>query len=160
MIVSWNTTNVCNMYCSHCYRDAGVKAAEELSTAEAKTLIEQISAANFKIMIFSGGEPFMRQDIFDLLQYATDCKLIPVMGTNGTLITRDVAKKLKTIGVRGVGISLDLAKLSKRDLKKKVAKENDYKTLKDAIDKSKYKPDIMTIQYQILCFFLLNRLFF
>ena len=47
MIVSWNTTNACNMYCDHCYRDAGCKAEEELSTAEAKTLLEQIARANF-----------------------------------------------------------------------------------------------------------------
>ena len=59
MIVSWNTTNACNMYCAHCYRDAGCKAEEELSTAEAKTLLEQIARAGFKIMIFSGGEPLL-----------------------------------------------------------------------------------------------------
>ena len=50
MIVSWNVTNACNMYCDHCYREAGCKAEEELSTAEAKTLLEQIARANFKII--------------------------------------------------------------------------------------------------------------
>ena len=57
MIISWNTTNACNMFCDHCYRDAGCKADEELNTQEAKTLLEQIAKAGFKIMIFSGGEP-------------------------------------------------------------------------------------------------------
>ena len=86
MIVSWNTTNACNMYCAHCYRDAGCKAAEELSTLEAKELLNQIARAGFKIMIFSGGEPLMRPDILELVQHAASLKLIPVFGTNGTLI--------------------------------------------------------------------------
>lgn len=107
MIVSWNTTNACNMYCDHCYRDAGCKAEEELSTAEAKTLLEQIARADFKIMIFSGGEPLMRPDIVELVEYASSLGLRPVFGTNGTLITLDMAKKLKAAGAMGMGISLD-----------------------------------------------------
>ncbi len=107
MIVSWNTTNACNMFCDHCYRDAGCKADEELSTAEAKTLLEQIARANFKIMIFSGGEPLMRPDIVELAAYAAQLGMIPVFGTNGTLITPELAKELKLVGVRGMGISLD-----------------------------------------------------
>ncbi len=107
MIVSWNTTNACNMFCDHCYRDAGCKADEELSTAEAKTLLEQIAKAHFKIMIFSGGEPLMRPDIVELAAYAAQLGMIPVFGTNGTLITPELAKELKSVGVRGMGISLD-----------------------------------------------------
>ncbi|KJS88658.1 MAG: Fe-S oxidoreductase [Peptococcaceae bacterium BICA1-8] len=107
MIISWNTTNQCNMYCKHCYRDAGLKASEELSTEEGKNLITEIKKAGFKIMIFSGGEPLMRPDIFELVDHASKLGLRPVFGTNGTLITRDVAKKLKNLGVMGMGISLD-----------------------------------------------------
>lgn len=107
MIVSWNTTNACNMYCDHCYRDAGCKAEEELSTAEAKTLLEQIARAGFKIMIFSGGEPLMRPDIVELVAYASGLGLRPVFGTNGTLITLEMAQKLKAAGAMGMGISLD-----------------------------------------------------
>ena len=107
MIVSWNTTNACNMYCDHCYRDAGCKAEEELSTAEAKTLLEQIARAGFKIMIFSGGEPLMRPDIVELVAYAASLGLRPVFGTNGTLITLEMAQKLKDAGAMGMGISLD-----------------------------------------------------
>ena len=107
MIVSWNTTNACNMYCDHCYRDAGCKAEEELSTAEAKTLLEQIARAGFKIMIFSGGEPLMRPDIVELVAYAASLGLRPVLGTNGTLITLEMAQKLKAAGAMGMGISLD-----------------------------------------------------
>ena len=95
------------MYCDHCYREAGCKAEEELSTQEAKTLLEQIAKARFKIMIFSGGEPLMRPDIVELVAYATKLGLRPVFGTNGTLITLEMAKKLKAAGAMGMGISLD-----------------------------------------------------
>ncbi len=115
MIVSWNTTNACNMYCDHCYRDAGVKANEELSTAEAKTLLEQIAKAGFKIMIFSGGEPLLRPDIVDLVAYAKSLGLRPVFGTNGTLLTLDLARRLKEAGAMGMGISLDSLDKAKHD---------------------------------------------
>ena len=95
------------MYCDHCYREAGCKAEEELSTQEAKTLLEQIARARFKIMIFSGGEPLMRPDIVELVAYATKLGLRPVFGTNGTLITLEMAEKLKAAGAMGMGISLD-----------------------------------------------------
>lgn len=107
MIISWNTTNNCNMYCDHCYRDAGAKVDEELNTAEAKTLLDQIAKAGFKIMIFSGGEPLMRTDIVELVAHATSRGLRSVFGTNGTLLTVELAEKLKTAGAMGMGISLD-----------------------------------------------------
>lgn len=107
MIVSWNTTNACNMYCDHCYRDAGCKAEEELNTIEAKTMLGQIAKAGFKIMIFSGGEPLMRADIVELVAYARSLGLRPVFGTNGTLLTAQLARKLKDAGAMGMGISLD-----------------------------------------------------
>ena len=107
MIVSWNTTNACNMYCAHCYRDAGCKAEDELNTAEAKKLLDEIAKAGFKIMIFSGGEPLMRPDILELVAHATSLGLRSVFGTNGTLITLEMAQKLKAAGAMGMGISLD-----------------------------------------------------
>lgn len=107
MIISWNTTNACNMYCDHCYRDAGCKATDELNTVEAKTLLDQIAKAGFKIMIFSGGEPLMRPDIVELVAHAKSLGLRSVFGTNGTLITLDMARKLKAAGAMGMGISLD-----------------------------------------------------
>ena len=114
-IISWNTTNACNMYCAHCYRDAGCKAEEELNTEEAKKLLREIAKAGFKIMIFSGGEPLTRPDIFELVKYAADLHLIPVFGTNGTLITPEVAGKLKAEGAKGMGISLDSLDKAKHD---------------------------------------------
>ena len=115
MIVSWNTTNACNMYCAHCYRDAGCRAEEELSTEEAKRLLGQIARAGFKIMIFSGGEPLMRPDILELVRHAAGLGLIPVFGTNGTLITLQMARDLKEAGAKGMGISLDSLDKEKHD---------------------------------------------
>lgn len=115
MIVSWNTTNKCNMRCEHCYRDSGTEDKAELTTEEAKALLEEIYKAGFKIMIFSGGEPLMREDIFELIQYASKLGLRPVLGSNGSLITLEVAAKLKEVGLKAVGISLDSLDGSKHD---------------------------------------------
>lgn len=115
MIVSWNTTNQCNMFCDHCYRDAGAKVSDELSTEEGKALLDEIKKAGFKIMIFSGGEPLLRPDIFDLAEHAVRLGLRTVFGTNGTLITSDTARRLKETGVMGMGISLDSLDSSKHD---------------------------------------------
>ncbi len=115
MIVSWNSTNQCNMFCDHCYRDAGAKADSELSTMEAKKMLDEIAQAGFKIMIFSGGEPLMRNDIVELVAHASSLGLRPVFGTNGSLITKDLAKQLKDAGAMGIGISLDSMDPEKHD---------------------------------------------
>ncbi|MCM8800865.1 MAG: putative heme d1 biosynthesis radical SAM protein NirJ2 [Candidatus Omnitrophica bacterium] len=107
MIVSWNVTKACNLNCKHCYRDAGKKDPSELNTKEAKELIKEISKSKFKIVVFSGGEPLLREDIYELISFSSKCGLRPVLGTNGTLINKDVAKRLKKAGLGCAGISLD-----------------------------------------------------
>lgn len=121
MIVSWNTTNACNLKCPHCYRDAGKAAPDELTTSEAKTMLEQIREVGEEnkrgpnIMIFSGGEPLLREDIFELVAYAAGLGLRPVFGTNGILLTPDVVEKLKGSGAAAMGISLDSTSPEKHD---------------------------------------------
>lgn len=115
MIISWNTTNKCNMHCKHCYRNSGIKAERELNTLEGKKLIDEVKKAGFKIMIFSGGEPLIREDIYELIEYASNSGLRPVIGSNGTLITEEIAKKLKDSGAMGIGISLDSLNSKKHD---------------------------------------------
>lgn len=107
MILSWNTTKVCNLKCEHCYRDAGDRDPQELNTKEGKTLLEEISKAGFKIIILSGGEPLMRPDIFELIAHAKSVGLRPVLGSNGTLFTADIVRRLKEAGIARAGISLD-----------------------------------------------------
>jgi len=115
MIISWNTTNQCNMYCQHCYRDAGTKDQEELTTDQAKKLIAEAAQAGFKIFIFSGGESLLRPDLVPLIAYAKEKGLRPVLGTNGTLIDLPTAKSLKKAGLMAAGISLDSEDAQKHD---------------------------------------------
>jgi len=107
MIISWNTTKACNLKCAHCYRDAGEKDANELTTQEGKDLLGEIASAGFKIVILSGGEPLLRKDIFELISYTKSLGLRAVLGSNGTLLTREIAGKLKQAGLSRAGISLD-----------------------------------------------------
>lgn len=125
MLVSWNTTNQCNMFCDHCYRDAGAKYDDELTTTEAKKLIDEIKKAGFRIMIFSGGESLMRPDIYELGSYATRQGLRAVLGTNGTLITPEAARNLKQAGFMAAGVSLDSLVPQKN---------NDFRKLDNAYD--------------------------
>jgi putative heme d1 biosynthesis radical SAM protein NirJ2 len=108
MIISWNTTRQCNQLCRHCYRAAGAEPdPDELSTDEGKQLLDEIAKAGFRIMVLSGGEPLMRADIYELIRHGDAAGLRVVLGTNGTLITPQVARDLKAAGCARVGISLD-----------------------------------------------------
>ncbi len=115
MIISWNTTWECHLKCKHCYRDAGVKRENELSTEEGKKLLGEIARAGFKLLILSGGEPLLREDIFELTSWARDLGLRPVFGTTGTTITPALARRLKESGAACMGISLDSAEAALHD---------------------------------------------
>ena len=107
-IISWNITRQCNLTCRHCYRDAaGEVDPRELNTEEGLGLIDEIAQAGFRILVLSGGEPLLRQDVYQLIAHANSRGLRVVLGTNGTLIDREVARKLKEAGASRVGISLD-----------------------------------------------------
>ncbi len=107
-IVVWNITRSCNLKCVHCYNDSGVqKANDELATEEAKIVLDDLAKFGVPSVLFSGGEPLMRPDLFELIQYATDLGLRAVISTNGTLITPEAAQKINKTGVSYVGISLD-----------------------------------------------------
>lgn len=109
------TTNTCNLACAHCYQDAQEATDAELSTAEAQKMIGEIARAGFKTMIFSGGEPLMRKDIFELIECASSFGLRPVLGSNGTLITPSIAYKLKHAGACSIGISIDSLNTKRHD---------------------------------------------
>jgi putative heme d1 biosynthesis radical SAM protein NirJ2 len=107
VIISWNITRACNLACRHCYRDAGPRDLGELTTLEGKQLLADIARARFKIVVLSGGEPLVREDIFDLISEVGSLGMRPVLGTNGMLITPQAARKLKAAGLQRAGISLD-----------------------------------------------------
>ncbi len=107
-IVVWNSTRRCNLKCVHCYIDAkATKDAGELTTEQAKTLIDDLAVFGAPVFLFSGGEPFMREDLFALGKYAKQKGLRTVISTNGTLITQSIAEQIKDAGFSYVGISLD-----------------------------------------------------
>jgi pseudo-rSAM protein/SPASM domain protein len=107
-VVVWNLTKQCNLYCSHCYAAADTETAPgELSTAEGKRLLEDLADYGVPVVLFSGGEPLVRDDLFELIRYADDQGIRPVLSTNGTLITQEKAERLRDAGLRYTGISVD-----------------------------------------------------
>jgi radical SAM protein with 4Fe4S-binding SPASM domain len=107
-IVVWNITRACNLKCVHCYNDSGTgKACNEVSTSQAKTILDDLAQFNVPSVLFSGGEPLTRTDLFELIEHARQQGMRAVISTNGTLITADMAKEIKQKGVSYVGISLD-----------------------------------------------------
>lgn len=107
-IVVWNCTRRCNLKCVHCYSQSCNENYEgELTNAEAREMIRDLAAFKAPVLLFSGGEPFLRQDMLELGAYASELGIRPVISTNGTLITKPVAEKVKECGFAYVGISLD-----------------------------------------------------
>ena len=115
-IISWNITLRCPLKCAHCYVDAGEREADGvLSTEEAFGVIDQICETGKPIVVLSGGEPLLREDIFAIAHYGTEQGLRMVMGTSGYLLDQVMAKKCKEAGIRAVAISLDSADPSVHD---------------------------------------------
>lgn len=109
-IVVWSLTRTCNLKCVHCYTDSdSIKYPDELSTEQCKAVLDDLADFGVPAVLFSGGEPLVRKDLFELARYARDRKLHVVLSTNGTLIDRDTAQKLKDLEFAYVGISLDSA---------------------------------------------------
>jgi 12,18-didecarboxysiroheme deacetylase len=107
-VVVWNVTARCNLACEHCYAFSGTPSnTPELSTEQALALIDDLAAFGSPVILFSGGEPLMREDLADLARHAVSRKMRAVISTNGTMITDAVASKLKAVGLSYVGISLD-----------------------------------------------------
>ena len=107
-VVVWNMTRRCNLKCVHCYAQAvDPDGKDEISTEQGKAIISDLAAYGAPVMLFSGGEPLVRQDLPELASYATEKGMRAVISTNGTLITKEKARELKAINLSYVGISLD-----------------------------------------------------
>ncbi|MEI7591033.1 MAG: radical SAM protein, partial [Deltaproteobacteria bacterium] len=97
----------------HCHATGGDNVSDELSTDEGKRLIDQIAQMDeFRTLVFSGGEPLVRKDIFTLLRHSQRAGLANIIATNGLLIDEEMAFKLKDHGVVCNAISLDAAESS------------------------------------------------
>src|ERR1700690_879723 len=107
-LIFWDLTKVCNLLCVHCRATATeLSAPSDLSTQAARDIIDEIAAVSNPILVLSGGEPLFRSDIFQLARYATDKGLRVALATNGTLVSKQVARKIVESGVKRVAISLD-----------------------------------------------------
>ncbi len=107
-VVVWNCTRACNLSCRHCYASATCgPEAGELSTDEAKAFLGSLAGFGVPVLLLSGGEPLMRKDLFELLEYTSSIGLRTVISTNGTLIGPERAERIRELGVSYVGISLD-----------------------------------------------------
>lgn len=108
-VVFWNLTDRCNLSCAHCYNRSGpgCQTEGELTTAEALGLIDDLAEMGIPLILFSGGEPLMREDIRELAQHAAKKGIKMALSTNGTLITTEIARRIKESGIEYAGISLD-----------------------------------------------------
>ena len=117
-VIAWNLTRRCNLECAHCYISAGPSenAAAELETAECLAIVDQLLAVNpAPLLILSGGEPLLRQDLGEIAGYASAKGATVVVGTNGTLLTDERIAALTDAGVRGVAVSVDSLRPSYHD---------------------------------------------
>jgi len=104
----WEMTAACNLRCIHCHASGGKPAPDELTTREAKQLLDSLAAVReFRMMAFTGGEPLVREDLFELLAYAQALGFTNTMATNATLIDDEVARRLRRYGLVIAAVSLD-----------------------------------------------------
>jgi radical SAM protein with 4Fe4S-binding SPASM domain len=112
----WEVTAACNLRCIHCHAVSGLPDPDELTTDEGKKLIDEIaSVSDFRTLIYTGGEPLVRPDIFELLKHSQKAGLANIIATNGTLIDEEMAFKLRDHGVVCNAISLDAADAALHD---------------------------------------------
>jgi len=115
-LIFWEVTKGCNLRCIHCRATATeLMSPSDLPTAKALDIIGQIADFSNPILVLSGGEPLFRHDIFRLAEYATSRGLRAALATNGTMVTKDIAEKIKSSGIKRVSISLDGADATTHD---------------------------------------------
>jgi sulfatase maturation enzyme AslB (radical SAM superfamily) len=109
-----HVTNKCNLRCKHCHLSSGASFQDELTTEEIFSIVSQAEQLGVKLLVVTGGEPLVREDILDILNYASEHIDRVLLLTNGTLITDEIAEKLKEFKV-DVQVSLDGAQQETQD---------------------------------------------
>jgi len=116
-VVVWNTTRTCNLRCLHCYSDsAAERYPGELTTSEGKAVIRDLAAFRVPAILFSGGEPLLRRDLFELVAAARQLGLRSTLSTNGTLTDGAVAQRIRAAGIHRCAVSLDGATAATHDV--------------------------------------------
>ncbi len=105
-IAIWNFTNRCNLSCLHCYSKADLKAVDTLTTQKILDTLPKLKANGVKFLIFSGGEPLTRHDIYEIAQHCKLLGIVTYLSTNGLYVKKSNAEKiLDTFNY--IGISID-----------------------------------------------------
>ena len=112
--VTWEVTYACNLSCIHCLSDSGSKRNGELTTEECLQVIDSLAAIKVFQFNIGGGEPFMRPDFLDLMDYAHQKGMVTCISTNGTLIDQEIARRLDNKLVY-IQVSLDGATAESND---------------------------------------------
>jgi radical SAM protein with 4Fe4S-binding SPASM domain len=105
-VVIWNLTSRCNLSCHHCYARASA-GSDELTPDEARKVIDDIARQHVFVLILSGGEPLLREDLCELITYARAQGIFCALSTNGTLLGEKQIRSLQESGIGYVGISID-----------------------------------------------------
>ena len=129
--VTWEITLKCNLQCAHCLSDAGIASPDELSTLECRSLIDQLTAIRVFQVNIGGGEPFTRDDFFDLLRYSHEKGLVTCVSTNGMLVDDGLAKRLSRLKMLYLQVSLDG---STADVNDRIRGKGTYKKIMEAIE--------------------------
>lgn len=116
-VVFWNLTDRCNLICRHCYSrsEPTFRTEGELTTGEALGVIDDLAEMGVPLILFTGGEPLLREDLWELAGHAALRGIKTALSTNGTLITADKARRMKKTGIEYIGISLDGARAETHD---------------------------------------------
>ncbi len=114
-LIVWNFTNACNLRCAHCYQNAEKQAPDELSTEEACRAVDIMADVGVAYIAMSGGEPLVRKDFFTVAERIKENEMAMSLATNGTLLTKEVVKKLENLNCLFVQVSLDGAKPETHD---------------------------------------------
>ena len=115
-LIFWETTAACNLKCIHCRASAlDFRSPDDLSTEESFALLDSIASFAQPVMVLSGGEPLVRDDIYDIVSHGTSLGLRIVLATNGTMLTPEAARRLKEVGIRRISVSIDGASAGTHD---------------------------------------------
>ncbi len=115
--IAWEITRRCNLSCIHCRSSSELEVEQhpDFSFSQAKHVLDQISSYANPVMVLSGGEPLLRDDVFDIARYGKEKELRMCIATNGTLVTESVCKEILKAGIKMVSLSLDGATAATHD---------------------------------------------
>jgi radical SAM protein with 4Fe4S-binding SPASM domain len=116
LMVVWNITEVCNLSCKHCYQESAPRRARDEMTLEQKLhVVDQLGANGVPLLAIAGGEPLACRDLWPVLEAARRNRIHVTLASNGTLITPEIAARLKDAGVKYIEISVDSASPAEHD---------------------------------------------